>query len=587
MIDSYRFGPLITSNNVTFRLWAPGAREVDLVLDGPRRMQRVEDGWHTLRVAGVRPGMRYRFRIDSELDVPDPASRFQPEDVHGPSEVVDQAYDWKTRNWKGRLWHECVFLELHTGTFTPQGTFRGVVKKLDHIAQTGITAIELMPVADFSGRWNWGYDGVLLFAADSSYGRPQDLKLLIDEAHRRGLMVFLDVVYNHFGPEGNYLGRYAPQFFSDEHTPWGHAIDYEKSTVRRFAVENALYWLHDFRFDGLRLDAVHAISEPSRSALLNEMSAAVGALAADTGRHIHLVLENDANQVTLLDPLTDPPCGKYRAQWNDDYHHAFHVLLTGEQQGYYSDYPDSRRRVVRSLAEGFAYQGEPSPHRDGHKRGEATKHLPATAFVNFLQNHDQIGNRPFGERLTVLASRGAVDAALAITLLSPSPPLLFMGEEWGAREPFPFFCDFKGDLAEAVRTGRRKEFAEAYEKQGTEIPDPLAEETLRLARLNWASRDEPDHKRRLALVRDLLSARKEFVIPRLPQLLTRPGSATFCDGILQARWNFRNGDALSLLANLSDEPRPSPVVNPARPVWGTTPGAQLPAWFVYLAIESD
>src|SRR5262249_13799217 len=282
-----------------------------------------------------------------------------------------------------------------------------------------------MPVADFFGRRNWGYDGVLLFAPDSSYGRPEDLKGLIDAAHQRDLMVFLDVVYNHFGPEGNYLARYAPQFFAPADTPWGNAIDYQVPEVRRFAVENAIAWLDDYRFDGLRLDAVHTIPEPSRTALLRELSVAAGRLAAETGRHIHLILENDDNQTSLLDPLNDPPRGKFRAQWNDDYHHAFHTLLTGETQGYYGDYRDAPRQLERALGEGFAYQGEPSAHRGGVPRGEATSALPATAFVNFLQNHDQIGNRALGERLSQLAPAAAIEIALAVTLLAPSLPLMF------------------------------------------------------------------------------------------------------------------------------------------------------------------
>ena len=276
MNHASRFGPLIAPEGVTFRLWAPGAKRVELVSDRTLPMQRCDDGWYETVLPGAGPGTRYRFRIDGEIEVPDPASRFQPDDVHGPSEVIDPAYAWQSRDWKGRPWHECVFLEVHTGAFTPERNFRGIVEKLDHVAATGITAIELMPVADFPGRWNWGYDGVLLFAPDATYGRPDDLKALIDAAHARGLMMFLDVVYNHFGPDGNYLGRTAPQFFTPADTPWGSAIDYEHQTVRSFAVENALHWLDEYRFDGLRLDAVHAIAEPGRTAFLEELSRRAG-----------------------------------------------------------------------------------------------------------------------------------------------------------------------------------------------------------------------------------------------------------------------------------------------------------------------
>ncbi|MEA2980536.1 MAG: maltooligosyltrehalose trehalohydrolase [Alphaproteobacteria bacterium] len=585
MIEANPFGPLITPENVIFRLWAPGADRVELLHDKTHEMRRTDDGWFKLTIPGARPGDRYRFRIDGETEVPDPASRFQPEDVHGPSEVIDQTYAWQTTGWIGRPWHECVFLELHVGTFTKDGTFRGVIDKLDRVLEAGFTAIELMPVADFFGRWNWGYDGVLLYAPDSAYGRPEDLKALVDAAHQRGLMVFLDVVYNHFGPEGNYLSGYAPQFFCKANTPWGNAIDYEVTEVRRFAVENALHWLSDFRLDGLRLDAVHAIPEPGRNVLLKELSESAGTLAAETGRHIHLVLENDANQASLLDPLTEPPHGKYRAQWNDDFHHALHVLLTGETAGYYGDYRDPPPHLARALGEGFAYQGEPSPHREGAARGEPTSALPATAFVNFLQNHDQIGNRARGERLSVLARPAALEAALAVTLLAPSPPLMFMGDEWGAREPFPFFCDFRGDLAEAVRRGRRQEFAEAYASGGHEVPDPLSEQTVRLAKLNWAAIERHEHQARLDLVRRLLAARKSFVISRLPLLQPGHAQAGVTDGVLTARWTFGSGETLSVLANLSEQARPRPDASGhGEPFWGGAPPASLPPWSVYAAI---
>jgi malto-oligosyltrehalose trehalohydrolase len=588
MIEANPFGPLITADNVIFRLWAPGAQLVDVVHGAQtREMRRSDDGWFKLTIPGARPGDRYSFRVDGKITVPDPASCFQPDDVNGPSEVVDPAYDWKTVGWAGRPWHECIFLELHVGTFSPQGTFRGVSEKLDRVVDAGFTGIELMPVADFSGRWNWGYDGVLPYAPDSAYGRPEDLKALVDAAHARGLMVFLDVVYNHFGPEGNYLPRYAPQFFSSAQTPWGNAIDYERPEVRRFAVENAIYWLSDFRFDGLRLDAVHAIAEPSRTLLLREMSDAAGLLAAQTARHIHLVLENDANQSSLLDPRTDPPRGKCRAQWNDDYHHAFHVWLTGETQGYYSDYREPAPHLARAVAQGFVFQGQPSPHRRGEKRGETTLATPATAFVNFLQNHDQIGNRALGERLTVLAPAGALEAALAILLLSPSPPLLFMGEEWGARTPFPFFCDFKGDLAEAVRNGRRKEFAEAYEQHHDEVPDPLSEQTVREAALDWAEREQPEHRARVDLVRHLLVARKRYVIPRLPELRPGHGRAELVDGVLSVTWFFRSGETLSILANLGEHTRTRPdAFQHGEPIWGGAPPDQLPARSVYAAVRT-
>jgi len=392
------FGPRPAPGGGTlFRLWAPAAKSVDILAPRAFPMQAVGGGWYERVLSEAGPGTRYKFRIDGDTDVPDPASAFQPEDVLGPSEVIDHRYPWTHEDWRGRPWHEASILELHIGTLTPGGTFRAAIPELKAIADTGFTAIELMPLADSSGRWNWGYDGALWFAPDSAYGRPEDLKALIDAAHGLGLMVFLDVVYNHFGPEGNFLGRYAPSFFdAGAQTPWGAAIDYGVPEVRAFAVENVLHWLRDYRFDGLRLDAVHAIARRGEPSILQAISEAAGAFAAESGRHIHLVLENDDNNAALLDPLTDPPAGKYRAQWNDDYHHAWHVLLTGEHHGYYRDYAQEwLGHLARVLASGFAYQGEASIHR-GRPRGEPSGHLPPTAFVSFLQNHDQIGNRARG-----------------------------------------------------------------------------------------------------------------------------------------------------------------------------------------------
>jgi len=428
-MNERQFGPKLTKDGALFRLWAPAAKRVDLLLDRPHPLRRGDDGWFSAEISGVRAGARYKFRIDDEIDVPDPASSRQPDDVSGPSEVIDHsAYQWRARDWRGRPWHEAVVLEAHVGAFTKQGTWRAMIEKLDHFAQTGITALELMPLADFAGARNWGYDGVLWYAPDGVYGRPDDLKTLIDEAHLRGLMVMLDVVYNHFGPEGNYLGRYAPQFFTEAQTPWGSAIDYRVPEVRAFAIENALHWLRDYRFDGLRLDAVNTIVETGDVPILHDLSVAVGNLAAETGRHINLVLENGDNRASLLDAIQDPPRGKYRGQWNDDYHHVWHVLLTGEAQGYYGDYQRlPSHDLARALASGFVYQGEVSAFWGGKRRGEPSGELSPTSFVNFLQNHDQIGNRPLGDRLESIADPKAIEAALAIRLKDgpvPEPPVL-------------------------------------------------------------------------------------------------------------------------------------------------------------------
>ena len=417
---------------------------------------------------------------------------------------------------------------------------------------------------------------------NSSYGRPDDLKALIDAAHARGLMVFIDVVYNHFGPEGNYLGRISPQFFTDAQTPWGGAIDYRVPEVRRFFIQNALHWLRDYRFDGLRLDAVHAIVAPGEPHILHDLSLAVGALAKESGRHIHLVLENDDNRAAFLAPEEDPTSGRYRAQWNDDYHHAWHVLLTGEKAGYYRDYGDTHH-VERTLTEGFAYQGETSAHRKGQRRGETSSHLPPTAFVNFIQNHDQIGNRPLGERLTTLCAAEPLAAALAVLLLQPSPPLLFMGEEWGATEPFPFFCDFKGELGDAVRNGRKKEFAEAYAQHGDEIPDPLSADTRASAVLDWNATSRPTHAERLALTRALLAVRKRAVTPLLNSM-HGGAEASFKNNILLARWPAGAG-TLQLLANLAGTPVQRPKLDWGDAIWGGHPPPTLPPWSVYAAVR--
>jgi maltooligosyltrehalose trehalohydrolase len=582
-----QFGASLTADGTSFRLWAPAAKRVDLLLDRAHPMRRGDDGWFSADPPGVQAGARYKFRIDGEIDVPDPASAFQPEDVAGPSEVIDHvSYRWRATNWRGRPWPETVVIETHAGTFTPEGTYRAMIGKLDHLVATGITALELLPLADFAGTRNWGYDGVLWYAPDSAYGRPDDLKTLIDEAHLRGLMVFLDVVYNHFGPEGNYLGRYAPTFFTKVETPWGSAIDYRVPQVRAFAIENALYWLRDYRFDGLRLDAVHAIPELGETPMLHELSASVGRLAAETDRHIHIVLENDDNRVSLLDAEQDPPAGKYRAQWNDDYHHAWHVLLTGETHGYYSDYAKSPLPdIARALASGFVYQGEASAHRGGQLRGEPSGKLTPTAFVNFLQNHDQIGNRAFGDRLESNVSASAIEAALAITLLAPAIPMLFMGEEWGSKTPFPFFCDFKDDLADAVRKGRRKEFAGAYRTYGDDVPDPMDRETFRSAVLDWEQPDSTAGQARLKLVRELLTTRRRVIVPRLAGAAF--GEAHAADnGLLTANWRMGDGAMLRLTANLSASEIASPPDQATgTPIWGASTGDVMPPWSVFWRLD--
>ena len=546
---------VLADGGVRFRLWAPAAKTVDLVLaTKSRRMESRGDGWYEVLDRDAAAGTLYQYRIDGKQLVPDPASRFQPRDVDGPSEVIDPSrYPWKDAGWRSRPWNEAVIYELHVGSFTPEGTYRAAIGKLGHLAEHGITAIELMPLSDFAGRRNWGYDGVLPFAPDSAYGRPEDLEALVEAAHAAGLMVFLDVVYNHFGPQGNYLGLYAPQFFTERYqTPWGAAINFAEPVVRQYFVHNVLYWLEEYHFDGLRFDAVHAIHDDSPRHILDEIRESVP-------QRKHLVLENDANQARFVGP------GKYNAQWNDDSHHGYHVLATGETDGYYIAYADHpAQHLARCLAEGFAYQGEVSPFSK-EPRGEKSSQLPPSCFVDFLQNHDQIGNRALGERLLSLSKPDVVKALTAIQLLAPSPPLIFMGEEWGCRQPFLFFCDFGGDLGEAVRKGRREEFSRFKGFTG-EVPDPLAESTFQASTLDWAKADHVW----LAHYKHLLSLRQSHIVP----LDCGPGRYRMLgERAFEVTWG-----KLVLIANCSDAPVQVDGKPSAKPLWSN--GAPGGAWSV-------
>ena len=591
-------GATLLANGATeFRLWAPGCDTVGLSLEATGResggildMAARPEGWFELTVPDVGAGALYRFVLPDGLKVPDPASRFQPQDVHGPSEVIDPAaYDW-TVAWSGRPWDEIVLYELHVGAFTPEGTFRAAIGKLDHLAALGVTGIEVMPVWDFPGKRNWGYDGVLPYAPDSSYGRPEDFKALIEAAHRRGIAVLLDVVYNHFGPDGNYLPVYAPSFFTDRHqTPWGAAVNFDgehSAPVREFVINNALYWLEEFDLDGLRFDAVHAIIDEGPKHLLDELSERVRAAGR---RPVHLLLENEDNEPKRLTREGGEPV-HYTAQWNDDLHHVLHVAATGEDSGYYADYCDGSGAGQTSLlatafAEGFAYQGQMMPYR-GSARGEPAAYLPPGAFVAFIQNHDQVGNRAFGDRLGQTATPEAMRALAAVYLLLPQTPMLFMGEEWGAKQPFPFFCDFEGDLADAVREGRRSEFARFPEfqdpAQRDRIPDPLAESTFTSAKLDWSAID-PVH---LAHYTALITARRQHIVPLLRHI-THGGSATeLGKGAVLTRWQIDAGRSLVLAANLSAEPVDLPPAS-GEAIWneGDT-GPALGPWSVRWSLET-
>ena len=552
------FGCALEPGGARFRLWAPSCASVQLELTLPgdaratRQAMRCADGWHETDVPQACAGASYRFVVQTrdaqELAVPDPASRSNPQGVHGASMIVDpNAYHWQSLEWRGQSWPDAVLYELHVGTFTQEGTFAAARARLPHLRDLGVTALQIMPLAAFPGQRNWGYDGVLQFAPASCYGAPSDLKALIDGAHGLGMMVLLDVVYNHFGPEGNYLHAYCPEFFNPAHrTPWGAAINFDGAgsrTVRDFFVHNALYWIEEFRFDGLRLDAVHAMCDSSRPDIVAEIAAAIRA-GPGLARQVHMVLENHANQAHYLDRDKDGEPLAATAQWDDDLHHVLHVLISGEADGYYADYAAQPLQVLgRSLAEGFAYQGEYSKFCDG-ERGEPSAHLPPAAFVAFLQNHDMIGNRAFGDRVHAFADPRLIPAAYACLLLSPQVPMLFMGEEFAASTPFQYFCDFGPELAQSVANGRRQEFkrfaAFADEAAVARIPDPNAESTFIGSKLRWQERLARPHRAQLDFIRELLALRRRYLAPHLSN---RIGAGRFeiVDEVLCVEWRLEDG----------------------------------------------
>ncbi len=579
-IHSMPFGTTVLPDEggVRFQLWAPSVEKIELHLtDGsnaPRAgtsglaLARDEAGWHRVTVPGARAGDRYRFVLPDGLRVPDPASRRNPDDVHEASEVVDPAaYDWQDGAWTGRPWTEAVIYELHIGTFTPEGTYAAAQSRLQDLVDLGITVIEIMPVADFPGQRGWGYDGVLLFAPDAAYGTPDELKALIDAAHGLGMSVLMDVVYNHFGPEGNYLHAGTPEFFNPAHqTPWGAAINYDgdqSPNVRDFFVHNALYWVEEFRCDGLRMDAIHAIRDDSEIDIVTAICTALQEGPGQT-RKIHVVLENDANGSHFLErDQADQKPITASAQWNDDLHHVAHVITTGETDGYYADYSkDPVSQFGVALAEGFVYQGQASDFRKGELRGEPSAQLPLESFVSFLQTHDQVGNRAFGDRISSLADPVLLRSAYACLLLSPHTPMLFMGEEYGASTPFLYFCDFGPELASAVSEGRRSEFggfaAFSDESKLAEIPDPNAESTFEASKLKWEERTEGAHGELLAHIRELLSVRKAMLVPRFEGQHAggrywRDGDALRVDWLIGGADGKAGGATLQLLAHFGKE----------------------------------
>jgi malto-oligosyltrehalose trehalohydrolase len=583
-------------NGVRFQLWAPLTQSVELVLQGvskPLKMVSRSGGWFETRIAEAEPGARYEFLLSNGKRCPDPASRFQPDGPHGMSEVIDpRTYEWRNTNWRGRPWQEAVLYEMHMGTFTEEGTFSAAIGKLDHLVNLGVTAVEVMPIAEFPGEYSWGYDGVLLFAPAHVYGRPDDFKAFVDACHDRSIMVILDVVYNHFGPDGNYLDLYTPLTTQHHKTPWGAALNFEddhSDGVRDFFVQNALYWIDEFRLDGLRLDSINFIKDTSDRHVLAELAERVRALHPE--RNIHLVAENPRNQAGWLkrDDTGEPVY--YTAQWSDDLHNTLHCMVTGESNGYYADYGRDPAKLARAWAEGFCYQGETVPS-SGEPNGEPSAHLPPAAFISFLQNHDQIGNRPFGERIAALTDSAALKAIVAINLLSPHIPLLFMGEEWGSKRSFRYFADVREGLAQSIREGRQKEFREWYKSANegdTAPPDPTERFTFLESKLDWREAAASEHWEWLALYTCLLRIRRTQITPRNVHTLAPSGSyEILASGVVVVKWRLGDRSTLSMVANLEPNERAGPLSKDTE-IWnsGVEDDGRTAPWSVRFGISEN
>lgn len=497
-----------------FLVWAPMAGEVQLNLVTPQdrtvAMEKRGDGYFEADMKDVQPGTAYFFRVDGKDNRPDPASKFQPEGVHGPSQVVDHnAYRWKDTGWKGTSLTSWIIYEMHIGTFSPEGNFAGAIRKLDYLAQLGITAIEIMPVSQFPGSRNWGYDGVYPYSVQNSYGTPDDMKQFVDECHARGIAVVLDIVYNHMGPEGNYLREFGPYFIEKYRTPWGDALNYDEEYadgVREFFSDSAVYWLEQYHLDGLRLDAIHSVFDMGARHFWQLVNEKVQALSRRSGWKRYTIAESDLNDTKVIRPLEKHGFG-FDSQWMDDLHHALHALLTGERDGYYDDY-GKVEHVAKALQNGFVYDGVFSPYRK-RKYGNASAGISGEHFVVCIQNHDQVGNRMLGDRITQTLSFEQLQLAAAVMLLSPYIPMLFMGEEYAEDNPYQYFISHTDkDLVEAVRQGRKQEFAKF--KWSGEVPDPQAEETFERCKLDWEKTARGRHKVMLDWYKTLIALRREW-----------------------------------------------------------------------------
>ncbi len=566
----------------SFRVWAPRARRVDLVLrsdvrhvlNGPDEL-----GWFSVEVEAA-PGDDYAYSLDGGDPRPDPRSPWQPEGVHGPSRLVDHsAFAWTDDGWDGGVpLAEAVVYELHVDTFSTEATYDGVIPKLDHLVRLGVTAVELLPVVEYPGRWGWGYDGVDLYAPKSGDGGPEGLKRLVDACHAKGLSVIFDVVYNHLGPSGNYLGEFGPYFTDRYGTPWGEAVNLDgadSDPVRDFVVDNAIMWLRDYHADGLRLDAVHAIVDTSAMHVLEELAGRVDELEADLGRPKYLIAESDLNDPRVV---ADRDAGGFGmdAQWSDDFHHALHAVLTGEGAGYYSDF-GSVAQLAKALQQAFVYDGGYAPHRR-RRHGRRPEGIPLTRFLGYLQNHDQVGNRAHGERSSMLMSEGLLKAAAALVLLGPSVPMLFQGEEWGASTPFLYFTDHDDpELGKAVTEGRRREFA-SFGWDPADVPDPQDPKTFERSRLDWDELDRAPHA-------GLLEWHTQLVAVRRSISSEVAGAPVEVDYDEDARWLVLRRGPVTVACNLGAEPA-TVSVGPGGVVMSSDDGASVEDGRAELPAES-
>jgi maltooligosyltrehalose trehalohydrolase len=553
-----RLGAWVEQGDVRFRVWAPDHAEISVVFEkgevSSYPLQRHADGTHGGLVPGLRPGARYKYQLPDGRALPDPASRFQPHGVHGPSQVIDpQEFSWTDSGWSGRPLTDLIIYELHVGAFSQAGTFAGVAERLEYLAQLGITAIELMPIAEFAGRWNWGYDGVDLFAPSHRYGTPDDLRRLIDAAHGWDIAVILDVVYNHLGPDGAYLSAFSPRYFTDRHqTPWGSAVNLDADDnghVREFFIQNALHWIHEYHADGLRLDATHELRDDSRRHFLEELT---DAARSAVPRHVVLMAEDERNLSRLALARAQHGYG-LDGIWADDFHHQVRRRIAGDKDGYFRSYGGATADIARTIQSGWFFTGQIAEHT-GKPRGTDPSPLSLEQFIITLQNHDQIGNRPFGDRLTGAVDLPTYRAASALLLCAPETPLLFMGQEWGATTPFLFFTDHHDVLGQAITVGRRSEFAgfPAFVDPAVRetIPDPQAPETFAASRLRWDALAGGDQQRTLRLYQALLRHRRHS-----PAMQTRDRdtvTAVALDEHTVAVWRQVEDDRIVLIARLSD-----------------------------------